>query len=533
MKSLSCNRVQERLGDYFQGRLSRRNKDALRVHLAVCDTCREYAEIWSGLEVAVSEAELPTLSPLSRNRMMSLNPPARDESLEQPRGRYLVASLGALAAAAVLLVCFGFYYFREAPRGTAEQPSAVFSADTQTFTTAEGKHDEYLFLKDRFGRRVIEVVPGTALWLGDNAAVSIELVTNRTARFRLERGYVLAEVGVIDPGFRFIIETPRGEVEARGTVFSVDVSRKGRSRVRVTEGLVEVRRHDSAVPTVSLSANQEIGPNETSHSMATAADVARDLSFLYALDRRSTTEVARAPTEQEDLPDKNQRVSAGKRVEPVSIIKPERVQSPAVESVDKDTGASAAILAIAEGRLAEAELLAEDEVKTNPKSEKTIEMLVKLAQAHRRARAYEKASRIYLQLVDSYPGSSAAANSLVALGQMELSAMGQPKRALAHFTSYTRESSSGILAEEARIGRVRALSRLGRHREVIVAAAEYLRAHPDGRAVAEMLRFRGDAHKNGGDCEKALRYYREVQSRWPDSREAANAKTGMTGCERD
>ncbi len=61
MKSLSCNRVQERLGDYFHGRISRLNKDALRVHLAVCETCREYAKIWSGLEAAVRDADLPPL----------------------------------------------------------------------------------------------------------------------------------------------------------------------------------------------------------------------------------------------------------------------------------------------------------------------------------------------------------------------------------------------------------------------------------------------------------------------------------------
>ncbi len=524
MKGLSCNRVQERLGDYFQGRLSRRNKDALRVHLAVCDTCREYADIWSGLEAAVSEAELPTLSPLARNRIMSLKPPVLD-GRHKSSGRYLIGSLGVLAAAAALIVCAGVFLFQGPPRPTAEQPESIFASNTQTFTAAEGEHDEYLFLKDSFGRRVIEVHPGTALWLGDNAAVSIELVTDRMARFHLERGYVLAEVGIIDPGFRFIIETPRGEVEARGTVFSVDVSRRGQSRVRVTEGLVEVRRHDSSIPNVSLLANQEVGPNETSHSMATAADVARDLSFLHGLDRQSTTEIALAPTGPEDLPDRPRVVPTRRRVEPVSVTKP--------ESAEKETRASAAMRAIFEGRLAEAERLAENEVEANPTSEKTIEMLVKLAQAHRRARAYEKASRIYLQLVDSYPGSSAAANCLVVLGQMELSAMGQPQRALAHFTSYTRKSSSGVLAEEARTGRVRALSRLGRHREVIVAAAEYLHTHPDGRAAAEMLRLRGDALRNGGDCKKALRTYREVQSRWPDSRETANAKTGMTACERD
>ncbi len=523
MKRLSCKKVEARLGDYFEGQISELDNDAITVHLAVCDRCRELSEIWSGLGVAVREAELPPLSGAQEKQLVA----ARELpfGLESPvAGRAMPLAV----AAAVLLIGtgIGLYFW---PFGTVLEPVQGMAAYRAQPADDSATFNDYLFMPDRPGRRVIEVVPGTALWLGDDAAVTVELVTSREARFRLTRGYVLAEIGVLEPGYRFVVETPRGEVEARGTVFSVDVSSAGKARVRVIEGLVEVRKTNTAGNIVLLSEGQERERDRAAPSMAASADIARDLAFLYGIDEKTHCQGTCGP----DVIEREDAVTKPTVAHKSSGTTPERAFETAVAVSSKapvDSRADAAILAIREGRLAAAAELIQEEARTNPRSEKTIEILVKLAQAHRRAKAFRDASDVYHQLIESYPGSRAAANSLVALGQMELSIMNRAEDALSHFTSYLSGSPAGVLAEEARAGRVRALSRLVRHREVIVAAAEYFWAHPRGSAAAEMLRRRADAHKREGDCKQAAQYYREVLRLWPNSKEARNAQAGLAGC---
>ncbi len=151
----------------------------------------------------------------------------------------------------------------------------------------------------------------------------------------------------------------------------------------------------------------------------------------------------------------------------------------------------------------------------------TVDQLTVSAREHRLARRYDEACRDYQILVESYPGTSAAGNGLVALGQLNLGPLHRPDHALVHFDTYLDVFRDGDLAEDARAGRVRALDALQREAEVVAAAQQYLVNHPGGSARAEVLHFQADAHRALGDDERAADAYREILATWPESTHAA------------
>jgi len=163
--------------------------------------------------------------------------------------------------------------------------------------------------------------------------------------------------------------------------------------------------------------------------------------------------------------------------------------------------------------------------------QEAIESLTRQAQTHQMARQFEDACRIYEQLITAYPESSAARDSHVALGQMKLAGLKQYESALDHFDTYLARSPSSYLAEEARVGRVRALARLDRDEEVVTAATEFMNTHPGWSAYPEVLRLRGDAYLHTGALLLAATDYNAVIERWPNTAQAQWAANGLVACQ--
>ncbi len=160
----------------------------------------------------------------------------------------------------------------------------------------------------------------------------------------------------------------------------------------------------------------------------------------------------------------------------------------------------------------------------------SIEVLTRLAHAHRRARQYDDAARIYLALIDGYPRSTAAGSSRVALGQMKLDAMGLPQEALGEFDAYLATYPQGSLAEEARVGRVRAHKSLEDPGQVLIATDEYVRFHTEGAAYPEVLLYRGSALQDLGDCGRAAAVYQTLMDGWPGTPYADRARARLDRC---
>ena len=323
--------------------------------------------------------------------------------------------------------------------------------------------------------------PGTTLWISDRADVRVLRNDAQRARFAMARGQVLADIGENEPGFEFRVETPNLSVLARGTVFVVEIDPTGRESVRVHEGIVEVRASGAEGAPVLLAAGDQLAWGDAAPT-AVAPEVTRtDLEFA-GLDPARLEQLEPAP--QPGVPEAPSR---------------------------------------------EAQLAVATQVHPEPAppATPTATELTRRAQDHQRAREYDLAGEVYRELIETHPGSVAAQNSRVALGQLELGASGRPDHALAHFDGYLAEAPDGALAEEARLGRVRALAAVGRHGEGVAASTEFLDRHPGSHARAEVLRLRGDALAHSGQREGAAADYRQVIDRWPDSAQALRAQRGL------
>jgi outer membrane protein assembly factor BamD (BamD/ComL family) len=88
------------------------------------------------------------------------------------------------------------------------------------------------------------------------------------------------------------------------------------------------------------------------------------------------------------------------------------------------------------------------------------------------------AARAYRKLRGTHPGSAEARVALVSLGQLQRTALGQPRAALRSFDSYL-EQSGGALRQEAELGRIRALRDLGHDDRARGATKRFLRRYPD------------------------------------------------------
>jgi ferric-dicitrate binding protein FerR (iron transport regulator) len=511
MRDISCSYVEAHLDEYLAEELSEERRAMVRVHLAVCDSCSESLRIWTGLEVAARRADIRPLPPLIERRLVSGNVPEPIEQTRRTTPRPLLmavpAALAAAAAIALVLLLPG--------ADSSEQPSST-AVSYPVLVEHPPQEGSLLGPPPRVARserRVIPVSPGTALWLGDDARVSVERLDESEARFRIDRGFAVAEVGPVDPGYRFVIHTPDGEVEARGTVFSVQVASSGRTKVRVAEGQVEVRRKGRASAARILDAGQEADTTAETPTAATAESIAADMAFLFGPIEQPSVAEPIAPAAQVTAGTPVASRDSEHRTEPARAS-PEPAPEQAADTKTPDE----------EPEPDEPEGALEDESGHTPES------MIKLAQAYRSRRMFSAAARTYERLVAKFPGSPSAANALVSLGQLELTALGDPASALERFDAYLDRSPSGPLAAEARVGRVRALARLGRVSQLESAARDYLSVHPSGRAAAEMHRRLGDALAKTGRCDRATAEYRLVIDKWPASPEAKRARSGLDSC---
>ena len=506
MRRLNCARTEEILHDYLFGEVDEREASAIAIHLAVCTDCRRLAEVWRHLPKAVRQADMP---PPSRDLIHGLySTEGTSRSARVIRLIPTTLGLGAIAAAAAIaFIVFAPLADRQPEQSVqplAKHPAVLAQLSPgplePIICESEGETLEG-------GRRVVRLGPGMALYLSDDAVARLEDTSDRKTVFRLERGFAMAEVGAVGTDYRFIVATPSGEAEARGTVFAVEVSAARSERVRVIEGTVEVRGLASGGGAVVLLAGNELRQGDAGPSPVSGERAASDLAFLYGVQRDSGV-VSGA---------KEPRVSAergGKRA-----AAPAPSSSRATASVVREKVVSA----LKDGRFDEAATVVARQAAERPRDAVTLEVMLKLAEAYRRARRYSEAVDTYEQLIDDFPRSRSASNSLVVLGQMHYTFLSAPEKAVEYLEQYLARGTGGVLEEQARVGLIRSLHRAGADQKLIEAASEYLARHRGAAATAEVLRRRGGALAAVGQRSAATRDLEEVISNWPETAEAKRA----------
>lgn len=514
MTTWSCEKFEARLEDFRFGMLSEGELKQAQFHLDICEHCREALTLWENVSQAIRTTGPDPLPPLVERRMILTA--IRDNGRQPNRSRLGFKSLAAVGGVGLTIAAIiGVVSFSNSPERSPADPPKV--ADTPTphesmpvpvlpNTTEPDPSPlplEMAVTED--GRRVINLDAGIRLWLDNGAIVRAEHVTKQTARFRLETGRVVAQVDDHPPGYRFVIATPGGEVESIGTVFSVEVVDSRPAVARVLRGTIRVR---SAGPDASIrqsfevTAWQEGRVGDTEPSAAGVEELKTDLHLLAGNVPKSTS--------NRELLSALDAKSVEPTTRPTSTRRPSSPNPPTVRrlAADPDTTDET------------------DEKNPSP----AVDALFSQATEQRRAGDYATAAQTYSQLIRTYPNSSAALNATVSLGHLELTEIKQPAAALSRFERYLARAPQGFLAQEARVGKLRALVALRRPAEVKKAADDYFRAHPSGYAGAEALRKRGDAKVKLGDCPGAREDYRQLKLRWPASPENDLARRGLRRC---
>jgi len=237
------------------------------------------------------EAAEPGYLPSAAARARSLSTIERALAARQRRKRRW--RLGGSAAAAAVFMVFGVGLASRSkvppPRApvsfsvTAEGSGAAVTnalgthALTGTTELATGSH----VTTSAGSSAVLRGSTGTRLALENAGSLTVASVGN-IQWFRLGEGALDAQVAKLDPGERFVVETLDATVEVRGTKFRVTVlDRKaacddgGRTRVRVTEGVVNVRSRGKAIDVRAGShwpANCESAPAPAAHPDPTPAE---------------------------------------------------------------------------------------------------------------------------------------------------------------------------------------------------------------------------------------------------------------------
>lgn len=138
--------------------------------------------------------------------------------------------------------------------------------------------------------------------------------------------------------------------------------------------------------------------------------------------------------------------------------------------------------------------VARDRSAVRPSLPRTSASLFAEATQARRSGRIDRALTLFERVIEDHPRTREAATSRVLAGRMWLESKREPRRALALFESYLRESDGGSLRPEALAGKARCLERLGEPRAARAAWTTLIDRYPES-APATSAR----AHLSEGD----------------------------------
>jgi ferric-dicitrate binding protein FerR (iron transport regulator) len=276
-------------------------------HLVTCADCRlEQRALELMAHGQAGEGPALPLSEISRRRLVNGLLARTAVPTEIPRRRGAARALGvaaALAACALLGVGAALLVADNAPGPVAEAPTVAPLALTQDAASGEvrvllrsgevrldGKPltAEQVIRAGRTltlerGLAALRLPRGSQLLVGPGSTLEISDLTPDHVRLRLGQGELLAAVTARRPGQGFVVATPDGRVQVRGTIFGLRVEAAG-TRLLVHEGRVSARSESG--PPVELSASQ-VAALGSPPGLAAPADqrwIRRQLRVLALLD---------------------------------------------------------------------------------------------------------------------------------------------------------------------------------------------------------------------------------------------------------
>lgn len=299
MRGGTCDRSWE-VDAYREGRLADHDAASFERHLRTCRAC---ADLRAGDErlrdlASRMEGEAPDAMRLRRLRRRILNDVATGRG-GPPSSRWRTWT--AAGAAALVLVAGAARWSGHAG-SHATAATASMTSSLPASPPAEPRAP------------AVEADPQPPRWAGaltpSEGLRWSRLRDSEVERVRLEAGSLSIHVRPQQPGERFLVVLPDGDLEVRGTTFDVTVKGNQTTAVHVTEGVVELRIDGYPVrrltaggvwspPTAgsgSASASAILGPSASKAPARDdgAADYARALGALGAGDNQGASTALRA-----------------------------------------------------------------------------------------------------------------------------------------------------------------------------------------------------------------------------------------------
>ena len=471
-------------------------------HAATCRACAAEARLWNALGDVLERPELLEKSLLPASTVTA---PMRSRR----RWREVLRSGWMLAAAATALVSFGAAWRYSRPKAVA---SVVASQGVRFVSVAGAVH-----LGDRLVRAGDSFSPNERLRIGQGRAcfaaeasilacidsggiARLSSVEAGLIAVNLEQGRILSRLERQPNDRRYAILTDKATVVATGTEFLVAVDADKRVSVHLHEGKLSIQagshqNRDIVAPS-ALLIDSRIADVEWSdrvmtsdlellelarlslHGEPTELDITtRPLGASVSVDgtllgptpttasirsgHRLVVTMPGYATVTELLPTK-----PGDRLQrnyELALLPPQQREGP-----NESHGAAPDT---------PGEQLPVERAKAAAPPVVTPKSLLAKAHALRAAGKLRDCANTYRQLVGSFSGSDEARVALVSLGELELSVLGQPARALRSFETYLLQP--GPLTREARFGRIRALQMLSRKTDEQAAIAAFMRDYPN------------------------------------------------------
>jgi hypothetical protein len=491
--------------------LSATDQDFLKAHALSCDACRGEAFLWDKLKLTLTEPDV-LFSRVDRQEAEVaesrglVEPAAAPRSARSRFGRRSIAAGAVIALSAAAGALLWQKGKTENDETAARGASAGFAFVTGDVLVNQrtARAGEPLSAGDvvsvRSGAACLVLRPAVTLCAHDQTELVVSATDLERRRIKLESGGVIARLDPQPEGSSFGVETARGAFIAKGTTFAVELGKDGEPELRVHEGTVSAEiagRGAQAVVAPGLaSSSSDFRASPLGVEAARADAQWLSLSSAFSPDADCTLEVAASPLGR------------------VAIDGIELGQAPLTALVAHGShrltlelsgfGPVAERLTLSPGEhvkrsyelspLPSAEAPSQTPVIADPARPAEVtparpaapsaDELLSRAREQRAQGRYADAASSYRRLIGLYPKSDQARASLVSLGELELSQLGNASAALAFFDGYLK--TGGVLSQEARYGRIRALRKLGRIDEERAGIVAFLSDYPESVQAASL-----------------------------------------------
>lgn len=386
------------------------------------------------------------------------------KAVNQPsrrRGNGTSWAIGGLAVAAAAALWFRTQPAE--PEGSAAMLRATGSVSVNGRAVQRGDRvPEGSEVRVDSGVACIEVASDIVSCFGEGTRLSLTRLERPERRLDLHAGTVVSGLAKQPPGHRFSVVVGGAWSTAIGTAFSVERLSSTESRTAVYEGVVQVSQSGAATAVPS-------------HKMVLSKETELE---LQPVDRAPDSPAWRALQEV-----------TGVRLEgPAPLAASTAEESAQAARAQRDTdmaladGPDDSVVASTKPRAQRASPVPHEESAVEPKE--TAASLLAAARSLRQQQRWAEATEKYRYIQREFSDSPEAHAVRVSLGDLQLSRLGQPDRALQSFDAYLVRG--GPLAVEARLGRIRALRALGATQREAESIREFLRMHPRSLEVSPL-----------------------------------------------